>query len=178
MPGHLALLLHAHLPFVRHPEHAESFEEDWLFEAITESYIPLIGMMERLGRDGVPFKLTIGLTPPLCAMLQDELLRDRYVRHLERSIALAEREIERNREHTELGTLTRFYHDLLTETRRRYVEEWNRDLLAVFRQMRTAGMVELIASSATHGLLPLLTAPLAAVRAQVRIGCDVYQETF
>ena len=46
--AHLALVLHAHLPFVRHPEHDEFLEEDWLFEAITETYIPLIGMMERL----------------------------------------------------------------------------------------------------------------------------------
>ncbi len=114
MAGFLALILHAHLPFVRHPEHGEAFEEDWLFEAITESYIPLIGMMERLGRDGVPFKLTMSLTPPLCAMLQDELLRDRYVRHLDRSIALAEREMERNRGHAELRTLAHFYCNLFT----------------------------------------------------------------
>ena len=55
--GFLALVLHAHLPFVRHPEHEDFLEEDWLFEAITESYLPLIAMMERLVRDEVPFKL-------------------------------------------------------------------------------------------------------------------------
>ena len=70
MSGSLALVLHAHLPFVRHPEHDEFFEEDWLFEAISETYIPLLAMMQRLVRDGVPFKLTLGLTPPLCAMLR------------------------------------------------------------------------------------------------------------
>ncbi len=43
--GYLALILHAHLPFVRHPEHDEFLEEDWFFEAITESYIPLLEMM-------------------------------------------------------------------------------------------------------------------------------------
>src|SRR5436189_255496 len=40
--GYLALVLHAHLPFVRHPEHEKFLEENWLFEAITESYVPLI----------------------------------------------------------------------------------------------------------------------------------------
>ena len=34
--GYLSLVLHGHLPFVRHPEHPEFFEERWLFEAITE----------------------------------------------------------------------------------------------------------------------------------------------
>ena len=72
--GYLALVLHAHLPFVRHPEHEEFLEEDWLFEAITESYIPLLEMMGRLVRDEVPFKLTMTVTPTLGAMLQDQLL--------------------------------------------------------------------------------------------------------
>ena len=48
--GSLALVLHAHLPFVRHPEHEEFLEEEWLFEAITETYLPLIVMMQRLNR--------------------------------------------------------------------------------------------------------------------------------
>ena len=87
--GSLALILHAHLPFVRHPEHEDFLEEDWLFEAITETYIPLLGMMQRLVRDGVPFKLTMSLTPTLCAMLQDQLLRERYLRYLDRAIDLA-----------------------------------------------------------------------------------------
>ena len=97
-PGYLALILHAHLPFVRHPEHEEFLEEDWLFEAITETYIPLLQMMERLAHDGVRFKLAMSITPPLCAMLQDDLLRTRYARHLDRLVDLAQRELERNRE--------------------------------------------------------------------------------
>ena len=175
--GSLALLLHAHLPFVRHPEHEEFFEEDWLFEAISETYIPLIAMMRRLLRDGVPFKLTLSLTPPLCAMLEDELLRTRYRRHLDRTIRLAEREIDSNQAEPDRQELARFYHASFTETRRLY-QEWNGDLLGAFRQLRDAGVVELIASAATHGLLPLLTPPAEAVRAQVRIGCDVFRECF
>src|SRR5258707_12271066 len=99
MPGHLALILHAHLPFVRHPEHEHFLEEDWFFEAGTESYIPLLRMMQRLVHDSVPFKLTMALTPTLCAMLQDHLLCLRYVRHLDLLIELTPREQKRNRKH-------------------------------------------------------------------------------
>ena len=175
--GQLAIVLHAHLPFVRHPEHEEFFEEDWLFEAITETYLPLITMMERLLADDVPFKLTMSLTPPLCAMLQDELLQARYVRHLQRSIALAQREIERTRDNPELQALAHFYCELLTATLCRY-EACNRDLLALFRALRDAGALEIIASAATHGLLPLLAQSPNAARAQIRIGCDAYRQTF
>src|SRR5580765_5606973 len=90
-----ALILHAHLPFVRHPEHENFLEEDWLFEAITETYLPLLRMLRRLREDGVAFKLTLSITPPLGAMLRDELLQQRYLRHLERLIGLARQEIER-----------------------------------------------------------------------------------
>jgi len=107
--GYLALVLHAHLPFVRHPEHEYFLEEDWLFEAISETYIPLLVMMERLVRDGIPFKLTMSITPPLCAMLQDDLLRERYVRHVDLLIELATRERARNRRHEQLLPLGEFY---------------------------------------------------------------------
>lgn len=178
MPGFLALVLHAHLPFVRHPEHPEFLEEDWLFEAITETYIPLLNAMERLVADAVPFKLTMSITPPLCAMLQDPLLIARYVAHLERSIALALREIERNRDNVQLQELSQFYFELLTATHRQFVEEWNRDLLARFRYFRERGVLEIAASAATHGLLPLLAQSPEAVRAQVLIGRDAYCQAF
>src|ERR1043165_1946514 len=97
--GHLALILHAHLPFVRHPEQEHFLEEDWFFEAITESYIPLLCMMRRLVDDPdlSRFKLTMSFTPTLCAMLEDQLLRERYVRHLDSVIQLTARERSRNR---------------------------------------------------------------------------------
>src|SRR5215218_8045650 len=107
--GYLALVLHAHLPFVRHPEHDEFLEEDWFFEAVTESYVPLLAMMERLVAEEVPFQLTMTVTPTLCAMLQDELLRERYVRYLDQSVALAEREIGRNRHDEQRRALAEFY---------------------------------------------------------------------
>src|SRR5512133_1575219 len=156
MPGHFALILHAHLPFVRHPEHEQFLEEDWLFEAITETYIPLLHMMQRLVDDLVPFKLTMSITPTLWAMLQDQLLRERYVRHLDLLIDLAARERKRNRKHPQLFGLAEFYISLFSETHQQFVVEWNCDLLSGFRELRQMGALEVIASAATHGLLPII----------------------
>jgi 1,4-alpha-glucan branching enzyme len=175
--GSLALVLHAHLPFVRHPEHEEFLEEDWLFEAITETYLPLIAMMERLNRDGVPFQLTMTITPTLCAMLQDQLLRDRYVRYLDRSIDLAGREMERNRNDEPLRRLSEFYHANFSRSRLHF-QECTGDLLNEFRKLRDTGCLEIMATSATHGLLPLLQESREAVRAQVQIGRDIYRSAF
>jgi 1,4-alpha-glucan branching enzyme len=177
--GSLALILHAHLPFVRHPEHEHFLEEDWLFEAITETYIPLLQMMQRLVSDGVPFKLTMSITPTLCFMLQDELLRERYVRHLDLLIDLATREQNRNHDNPKLRELGGFFFNLFSESRRFFVDERKCDLLSAFRELVQTGTLELIASAATHGLLPILEqqSPQAA-RAQVLIGRDVYVDCF
>src|SRR6266516_1733883 len=177
--SYLALILHAHLPFVRHPEHEHFLEEDWLFEAITETYIPLLQMMQRLANDKVPFKLTMSLTPTLCAMLQDELLRERYVRHIDLLIDLALRERKRNLNQPELAELAQFYFELFSASRRFFVDEWKSDLLAAFRQLRDAGALEIIGCAATHGLLPLIQQQSpASARAQVLIGRDAHVDLF
>src|SRR5262249_137466 len=179
MAGHLALILHAHLPFVRHPEHEHFLEEDWLFEAITETYIPLLQMMQRLVHDNVPFKFTMSLTPTLCAMLQDNLLGQRYVRHLDHLIDLATRERKRNQNHPELADLSQFYFELFSVSRRFFVDEWKCDLLEAFRQLRDAGALEIMGCAATHGLLPLIQQQSnAAARAQVLIGRDAHVDLF
>ena len=177
--GYLALILHAHLPFVRHPEHEHFLEEDWLFEAITETYIPLLKMMQRLVSDAVSFKLTMSVTPTLAAMLQDELLRERYVEHLNLLIDLSRREIERNRNHPHLEKLSQFYFDLFSESRSFFVDQWKGDLLAAFRKLQEAGALEIMACAASHAVLPLIyQQSREAARAQVLIGRDQYAEAF
>jgi len=179
MPGSVALILHAHLPFVRHPEHEHFLEEDWFFEAITESYIPLVRTMQRLADDHVSFKLTMSITPTLCAMFQDRLLRERYVRHLDLLIDLVARERKRNRNHPQLRQLADFYFKIFRETRHFFVDECKYDLLTSFRELRESGSLEVIASAATHGLLPLLLQQSReAARAQILIGRDIYVDLF
>ena len=75
--GYLALVLHAHLPYVRHPEYEDFLEEDWFFEAITETYIPLIEIFDRLEEEGSDFRITMSLTPSLLSMMSDPLLQYR-----------------------------------------------------------------------------------------------------
>jgi len=176
--GFLALILHAHLPYVRHPEYEEFLEEDWLYEAITETYIPLLQVFEKLVDDGVNFKMTISLTPPLCSMLRDPLLQDRYVRYIERAILLAEKERERTRDQPRLHELAGMYLGRFTECRRVYLDVWKRDLLAAFAALQRQGVLEIITCAATHGFLPLMQNFPEAVRAQVCIARDYHRECF
>ena len=116
--GYLSLVLHAHLPFVRHPEYEDFLEEDWLYEAITETYIPLLDVFEGLEGDGVDWRLTMSITPTLAAMFADPLLQGRYLRHLDNLIALADKEIERTRWEPAFNRLAHMYHDRFRRARK------------------------------------------------------------
>ncbi|MEK7733679.1 MAG: DUF1957 domain-containing protein, partial [Planctomycetota bacterium] len=107
--GYLSFILHAHLPYVRHPEYHAFLEEDWLFEAITETYIPLIEVFEKLVEDNVDFRLTMSLTPPLVSMLADEVLQTRYLQYLDKRIHLAGLEVERTKHQPEFLRLAQMY---------------------------------------------------------------------
>lgn len=176
--GFLCLVLHAHLPFVRHPEYNDSLEERWLHEAMTETYLPLIDMLLGFERDGVDWRLTMSITPPLAAMLGDELLQARYRRHLEKLLELAEKELVRTRAMPEFHDTARMYLRKLTRAHQLFVDHYRGDILSAFRAFRDGGKLELITCGATHGFLPVLRHVPAAVRAQIRVGVESYRQTF
>ncbi len=176
--GYLALVLHAHLPFVRHPEYEDFLEEDWLYEAITETYIPLLEVFEGLERDGVEWRLTMSITPTLAAMLADPLLQYRYIRHLENLITLAAKEVERTRFAPEFQPLARMYHERFTLCRDVFATKYQNNLLHGFRRFFETGKLELITCGATHGFLPLLKVNDNAVRAQIEIGAREFERHF
>jgi 1,4-alpha-glucan branching enzyme len=177
MPGYFSIVLHAHLPFVRHPEHEKFLEENWLFEAITETYVPLLRVMQGWLRDGMDTRFTLTLSPTLCSMLLDPLLQDRYVRHLNGLIELAEKEIHRTHFDKPLQGLAEMYHRRFTETRDTYFG-CGKNLVAAFGKFQELGPLEIITTAATHALLPLLVNHPPSLRAQVLIARDHYRSCF
>jgi len=177
--GFFSLILHAHLPFVRHPEHPEFLEEDWLYEAITEVYLPLLQTLSALDAAGARPRLALNLSPTLCEMLADPLLQTRYTRHLENLSALAEKEIERTKhaDARQFLPAARMYARTLRATRRLWHEVYERDLIRGFRQLQEAGVCEIMTCGATHGFLPLISTTEAR-RAQVEIAVANYQKHF
>ena len=168
--GYLAIVLHAHLPFIRHPEREYFLEEHWLFEGISETYLPLLEMLEHLSRDQIPAKLTMSLTPTLMAMLRDGLLMEKYSRHLDRMCDLAQREVVRTRGDATFASTAGFYQDRLERFRSIFRDRYRKDLVSQFARLEKEGVLEIIACAATHGMLPALAVHLPSVKAQVRLG--------
>ncbi len=177
MPGYLAIILHAHLPFVRHPEHEKFLEESWQFEAITETYLPLLAIMNGWHRDGMESRLTLTLSPTLCVMLRDPLLKERYARHLDSVIELAEKELHRTHWEPAFQELAAMYHQRLKSVRDAYLASGG-DVVGAFRRFQDLGKLEIITTAATHALLPLMANHLPSVRAQILIARDHYRECF
>src|SRR5258707_34819 len=169
-------VLHAHLPYVRHPEYPEFLEEDWFFEALNETYAPLISVLDGLLADGVEYRLTMTLSPPLISMMTDGLLIGRYHRYLDRLVKLARKEVGRTRrEDQRFHDVAQFYVYELERIQRIFRDQYGSNLLAAFRKHRDAGKLEIITCGATHGFLPLMDPVPQSVRAQVQVAAQHYR---
>lgn len=176
--GYLMLVLHAHLPYVRHPEYNDSLEERWLYEAITETYIPLLTHFQQMAEEGVRFRITMSMTPPLVSMLTDPLLQERYLRHIESLIELAHKEIDRTRFLPEFHETAKMYLRKFEHCRYMFVDKCQRNLVQAFRLLQDAGFLEIITCGATHGFLPLLNTEKGSIRAQIGVAVSHYKKHF
>ncbi|MCQ2097033.1 MAG: DUF1957 domain-containing protein [Fibrobacter sp.] len=176
-PGKILFLMHAHLPFVRHPEHARFFEENWLFEAIAETYLPLVQAMRRLLEKGVPGTLNLSVSPPLIEMLSDENLMDKFSEHLNRQLDLIEKEVEKNRG-TELESVSQFYrgrqHTLIDTWENRI----HHDLLGEFLALEKAGKLNLLTCVGTHPFLPAYQSDPDSIRMQLDVTVRCFERVF
>ncbi len=174
--GYLTLVLHAHLPFVRHPEYPDFLEEDWFYEAITETYIPLLRVFYNLTDSGIKFKLTMSLSPPLLSMFKDSLLQQRYLNRIEKLIELATREVERTKWLPQFHEVALMYLEHFRYCHYFFTEKCRCDITTAFREMEASGNIELITCGATHGFMPLMLHE-TAVHAQIKQAVAYHQET-
>ncbi|MEW6067346.1 MAG: 1,4-alpha-glucan branching protein domain-containing protein [Nitrospirota bacterium] len=176
--GYLCIVLHAHLPYIRHPEYDYFLEENWLYEAITETYIPLLDIFERLMNGGIDFRITLSLSPTLIEMFNDDLLMERYKRHIEQLIELTEKEICRTKGDINFEPVVRMYNKRFLRIKHLFEEVYKKDIVCAFKKLQDTGKVELITCAATHAFLPNLSMYPEAVRAQIKIGAEVYRKSF
>lgn len=174
--GYLAIVLNAHLPFVRHPEYEDFLEEDWFYEAVTETYIPIVKVLNKLEEAKINYRLTISLSPPLCEMLSDGLLQDRCLRYIDKRLDLMEKEVYRTRG-TPLHPTALLYKEKLQEARYLFEDVYKKNLVTAFRQLQNSGRLEIMGCAATHGFLPLMSTRTAQA-AQIEIGCQNYEKHF
>lgn len=125
-------------------------EESWLFEAISETYIPLLSSFFKLIEEGIDFRITMSLTPPILSMLDNTLLKQRYIIYLKEKIKLSALEIERTKENNEINKLSKHYYDKYTNDLNFYLNFAKSDIISLFKLLQDLGYLEIITCGATH----------------------------
>ena len=176
--GYVSFVLHAHLPFIHHPESDDYLEESWLYEAISETYIPLLKNFKRLVDEKVDFRITMSMTPPLLSMLSNKLLQQKYIKYLEQLIELSEKEIKRTTFNQKMNNLSHYYYERYSEDLRLFRDVFKCDLISQFKHFQDIGVLEIITCGATHGYFPILYVNEKTVRAQIAVGVQTYERFF
>ncbi len=163
--GDLAIVLHSHMPYVdgfgTYP-----FGEEWLFDAVIRSYLPVLEVAE---------KLTMTITPVLADQLESPGVAERLRRFLiEWRVGAAERdapEVPAECRDACEGELARYRHAL------ELLDGHGGDPLRAFQAAARDGRIALAASSATHAVLPLL-ATREGLRLQLDAGIRSHRRRF
>ena len=176
-PSTLVLVLHGHIPDVlghgTWPHGA-----NWLYEAAAETYLPFLRAAERLLEGGVPLRATVGMTPILCEQLTD----GRFASGFDAYLAQRADAARKDREHlAPLGdrgaaALAAFWERFYVETRADFASRPG-GIVGAFRDLADRGALEMIASAATHGFLPLLPNDRAIER-QLDVGLATHARHF
>jgi 1,4-alpha-glucan branching enzyme len=165
LAGDLAIVLHSHMPYVEgfgtYP-----FGEEWLFDAVVRSHLPVLEVAERL---------TMTVTPVLADQLEDAGARERLREFVVRlRVEAAEADLDQVppecREACE-AELDRYRHAL------ELLDAVGGNPLRAFREAAKSGRVELAASAATHAVLPML-ATSAGLRLQLDAGIRSHRRRF
>ena len=163
--GDLAIVLHSHMPYVEgfgtYP-----FGEEWLFDAVIHSHLPVLDV----ARD-----ITVTVTPVLADQLEAPGVRERLRTFLaENRLAAASRDIE---------SCDSRFRDAARAERDRYaktlglLDSLGGDPLRAFQAASAEGRVELMASSATHAVLPMLASD-RGIDLQVETGIASHRRRF
>ncbi len=174
----LSLVFNAHLPFVRHPELAWVPEERFLFERLSDTYIPFLKMIDHLDADRIPFKIAVSFSPTLCRMLSDDLLINKYLEYVDRKIEFGLRELERTSGNPELNALVRHYYDTLVDNKILFTERYQKNILGVFEFFRQKGRIEFLTTAVTYAFLPFYTNYPESIQAQIEVALASHRSYF
>ncbi len=181
MQKNLAIILKANQEFIRHTE--EDIQENTpllalLFESITETYIPLLRMLENFEKDGITAKIGIVLPPVLCTLLNSNSIQQLYINWLEKQIELGCNELKRAADNPEKIKIIKHYIQKFTDTNTDFVEKYNKKLTVQFREYQKKGFIELLATCGTDIFVPHYMEFKEAISAQIETGLNAYKKYF
>lgn len=176
--GAFTFVLHSHLPYARQAGFWPHGEE-WVHEAIAETYVPLWDALHDLANEGVDYRITVSVTPILAEQLADPLIQEHFRVYAEERATWAGQDIDRFAAEgdEEMRALAEFYRDWYSARLASFRDRYDSDLIGALKDLQDRGFVEISTSAATHGYLPLLSRD-SSIYGQLQTGVDSYQRMF
>ncbi len=176
--GAFTFILHSHLPYVlshgRWPHGT-----DWLVEAASETYVPILIMLNQLVSEGISPHITIGISPVLCEQLAHETFKEEFRNYLDIKIkaAVTDKDTFARHGRDSMAALAERWRVFFTESRANFNEKYNGDVISEFRRLQDEGHIEIMTCAATHGYMPLLSHD-TTIQAQVKQAVESYNRYF
>ncbi len=176
--GAFTFVLHSHLPYARQAGMWPHGEE-WVHEAIAETYVPLLNALYDLVDEGVDFRITISITPILAEQLADPLIQEHFLTYAEERAAWAAADIGRfdDAKDPDMKQLAIYYHHWYSRMLSSFRDRFQSNIPGALRKLQDDGYVEISTSAATHGYLPLLARD-SSIFAQLETGVRAYENHF
>ena len=168
--GYFGLVLHGHIPWCKKSGTWPAGEE-WLLEAMSETYIPMLNVLRELKERGLKTAITINITPILAEQLADEYMKQRFTEYMENLISRAKNDIQRFENHQIRKKIAELHLQNFNHVLDTYYHNYYRDLLGSFKWLQDEGMIELITCGATHGFLPLFESD-SGIFSQIQLAVD------
>ncbi len=175
--GSFIFVLHSHVPYVRKSGKWPHGEE-MLYEIIAETYVPLLNAFDALYKDGIPPRVSLGLTPILLEQLNDPYMQREFVKYIKIRLKSAREEYETFKKTTpEALNVCEFYINWYSQILNDYEHKYDHDLINAFKFFQDKGHLDILTSAATHGYLPLLSRD-STIWGQLRTGIKQYKRYF
>lgn len=176
--GAFTFVLHSHIPYARQAGMWPHGEE-WIHEAIAETYVPLLNALTDLHEEGVKIALTVSITPILAEQLADPDIIEHFVQYAAERAAWAAADVKRFEQSAEpqMRDLAVYFHHWYARILSSFQDRFKKDLIGTFRSLQDAGVIEVSTSAATHGYLPLLARD-SSIHGQIHTGAQSYRRHF
>ena len=182
MTKNLTLVIKANQDFIRHATNSDIKENapllNLFFESISNIYLPLLRMIEKLEAQNVPCRFGIVLPPVLCTLLSDSELKKLYVSYLEKRNDLGKKELRRNAGNESIIQQIKAEIAANNTLKDEFVNKYHENLVEAYADCARKGYIELLGTCGTDIFMPHYADIKEVISAQIECGLHSYRQSF
>ncbi len=151
------------------------------FESISEVYIPLLNMIERLEKDEVRCRFGLVLAPVVCSLLEKKEIQQLYIEWLTKRIVLGEKQLLSSNSNSENKAIVNIIEKTIKNNKQLlddFEKKYNCNLIEKFSEYHQKNYIELIATCGTDIFVPHYADLPEVISAQIETGLQAYRNSF